>query len=69
MDTKEIIEKLGLNNDFFERNPAVIGRYDRELIIGFSNWRLKFTRDEYDRLRNYLHWGCGTCRGFGAYYT
>jgi len=62
---KQIIERLGLERDFFVRNPAIL-YVDKKLIIGFKNWKLLLTRQEYEKLRSYLFWGCGACCGFGG---
>jgi hypothetical protein len=66
INIKEILQKLKLRNDFFERNPATLYYSRGRLIIGFERWKLQLTREEFETLQNYISWLCGACCGFGG---
>jgi hypothetical protein len=57
---------LGLENDFFKRNPAEIYTSNNEIFIAFHNDRIVLTEEEYQKIYDNLFWGCGACCGFGG---
>jgi hypothetical protein len=66
IETK-IIEALGLDRDFFERNEATIEEGTQNTItISFRYWSLRLKKGEYEKLKDKLAWLCVACCGFGG---